>query len=73
MIEIPGAITEFMNERAEYAARAIAGVSPRQKQRIDTAFRDRVASDPTGELFEALVRDYEQFGDEAINRKFDET
>ncbi len=64
-IEIPGAIAEFMNDRAEYAARSMASVSPRQKAKIDAAFRQRVASEPTGEMFEALIRDYELFGDKA--------
>lgn len=70
IIEIPEPIADFLNDRAEYAARSIVSISPRQKSKIDIALRDRLATNPTGELFEALIRDYEQFGDEAINRKF---
>lgn len=69
IVEIPGAIAEFMNERAEYAAQTIASVSPRQQAKIQAALNERLASNPTGELFEALVRDYDLFGEAAIGGK----
>jgi hypothetical protein len=70
ILEIPQAIADFMNARAEYGAQTIASVSPRQQALIDRAFQERIRTNPSGELFEALVRDYELFGDEALNRKF---
>lgn len=71
-VEIPQAIAELMNERAEYTARAIASVSPTQRAKIDATFNQRIRTNPTGELFDALARDCELFGDDAVNRKFSE-
>lgn len=60
-IELPHAVVDFLNDRAEYAAHSMDSVSPRQKSKIESASRQRLASNPTGEMIEALLRDYELF------------
>lgn len=67
-VEVPEEVIRFMSERADDAARLLASVSPKQRAKIDDAFAKRLAEDTTGELFDAILRDYDLFGDDALRR-----
>jgi hypothetical protein len=72
LVEVPEEIFHFMSDRADWAARALASMSPRQKVKVEAAQARALRDSPDGEFFQALLRDYELFGDQALAPPEDE-
>jgi hypothetical protein len=65
--ELPGSLLEYLKQKAQYAHAALAGVSPKQQQKIDAAFRANIDKFALSDAFIAMNADVEMFGDEAFD------
>lgn len=65
---IPGALFQYINERAKRAAEIMASLSPRQSERIDASFTKNIEKFFGSDEFIAMQNDVEMFGDAAFTR-----
>ena len=63
---IPGQLRGYWNEKARMMADALASVSPRQKGRIEKAFKDSLDRYAGSDAFAAMEADVRRFGKDAF-------
>lgn len=62
----PPTMLDFLEERARTAQRTLAGISPTQKKVIEKAILEGDFANEGREMFDAILADYEAFGDDAF-------
>lgn len=65
---IPGALFQYINERAKRAAEIMASLSTRQFEKIDASFAKNIEDFVGTDEFIAMHNDVEMFGDLAFTR-----
>lgn len=63
---LPAALIEYLNEKAQAIHSALASVSERQKQKIESTFRANIDKFAGSDAFDAMNADVELFGDKAF-------
>jgi hypothetical protein len=64
--ELPASLLEYLKEKAQHTHAALASVSPKQRQKIDEAFRANIDQLAKSDAFVAMNADVEMFGDDAF-------
>jgi hypothetical protein len=72
-IQLPNGIAELLNSKAHAGAVLMSSLSDRQRQLADDRLRMNMQTNPDARLFKAYVRDYELFGDAALDPAEDQT
>ncbi|MBB1602912.1 hypothetical protein [Variovorax sp. UMC13] len=64
---VPGSMFGYWNHKAQAMADALGSVSPRQKQKIEDAFRANIERFSESDAFRAMQADVEMFGESAFS------
>jgi hypothetical protein len=65
-VVVPLGIADLFREKADYAINAMSSISPSQKVKIDTNFRQNIDVYLGSDHFQAMQADYNMFGDDAF-------
>lgn len=66
---LPRSFGEYLNEKARRMANLLEGVSPKQRAKIDEAFRQNADRYVGSDAFEAMAADISMFGDSAFTKR----
>jgi ribosomal protein S18 len=67
--ELPGALWEFMNDKARAASAAMAGVTDKQQAKIEQSFAKNIDDYAGSDAFRAMQADVEMFGADAFTSR----
>ena len=65
--EVPASLHEYLTQKAHQAHAALASVSPKQRQKINEAFRANIDRLADSDAFAAMNADVEMFGNDAFD------
>lgn len=66
---VPKAFGTYLNEKANAVHTSLGGISERQREKIDTAFRSNLDNYAASDAFKAMNADVEMFGTKAFSVK----
>jgi hypothetical protein len=66
---VPAALADYLNEKARKMHDALASMSDRQAERVETAFRENIERFAGSDAFLAMQADVEMFGNEAFSKR----
>jgi hypothetical protein len=70
--DLPHALIQYLNSKAQTMGQALASMSDRQLQNVETTFRASVDRFVGSDAFNAMNADVEMFGDDAFSHRSDE-
>lgn len=66
---VPGALADYLNEKARRMRDALASMSDRQAKKVEDAFRENIDRFAGSDAFVAMQADIDMFGNEAFTKR----